>query len=158
MTTRVAGEDMATAVEIERWRDFANRMACVAWPNATDARKHKIRAAVRDFIVSVANDHAPVDDWDGEGDSICVGDELMDFLDDRGYLPDDVEKSHKFSNQISCCVRAGFDVAVNPSAGVLGFDVGVLRRMWREGPPDWVCQWFEPPLTPDVAATEPIWL
>ena len=39
---------------------------------------------------------------------------------------------------VACCVRAGFDCAVKPSMGVLGFTAGQIRRMYPEGVPDWV--------------------
>ena len=39
---------------------------------------------------------------------------------------------------VHCCVRAGLDIASAPSAGVIGFTAGDLRRMYAEGLPDWV--------------------
>ena len=43
-----------------------------------------------------------------------------------------------------CCIRAGLDLAVAPSAGVLGFTAGDIRRMYPEGVPDWIArQWDE---------------
>lgn len=38
----------------------------------------------------------------------------------------------------TCCIRAGLDCACSPSAGVMGFTAGDLRRMYPEGVPDWV--------------------
>jgi hypothetical protein len=38
----------------------------------------------------------------------------------------------------TCCIRAGFDLAVSPSMGVMGFTAGDLRRMYPDGVPDWV--------------------
>jgi hypothetical protein len=40
--------------------------------------------------------------------------------------------------RIRCCLRAGMDCAVGPSAGVMGFTAGDLRRMYRGKVPDWV--------------------
>lgn len=39
---------------------------------------------------------------------------------------------------VSCCVRAGLDMACEPSAGVIGFTMGDLRKMYPEGIPDWI--------------------
>lgn len=39
---------------------------------------------------------------------------------------------------VRVCVRAGLDMASEPSMGVVGFTVGDLRKMYPEGLPDWV--------------------
>jgi hypothetical protein len=48
----------------------------------------------------------------------------------------------QFSDQwlgpVRCCIRAGIDFACEPSAGVLGFTAGTVRRMYPDGVPDWV--------------------
>ena len=67
-------------------------------------------------------------------------------------------KFHRFEAQISCCIRAGFDVAVAPSAGVLGFTVGTLRRMYDGDIPDWISNFFKEPLTDDVPDDMGVWL
>lgn len=65
------------------------------------------------------------DSLDGEQD-----DDFMDVWTDR------------WSRPISACVRAGLDVAVAPSAGVAGLTAGDVRRMWPEGVPSWVKDFF----------------
>ena len=59
---------------------------------------------------------------------------------------------------MSCCVRAGIDVAVDPSAGVVGFTVGTLRRMYDGEIPEWLTQWFEPALTGAEPDDTGVWL
>lgn len=49
----------------------------------------------------------------------------------------------KLGTAISCCLRAGLDVAVSPSAGVCGFTAGDIRKMYPEGVPDWVRSFFQ---------------
>lgn len=44
----------------------------------------------------------------------------------------------QWGGPVHCCVRAGLDFAAAPSAGVLGFTAGDVRRMYPEGVPDWV--------------------
>ena len=56
---------------------------------------------------------------------------------------DDIEYAAygQFSDQwlgpIQCCIRAGIDMACEPSAGVVGFTAGDVRRMYPEGVPEW---------------------
>ena len=47
-------------------------------------------------------------------------------------------RDEQFTGPVRCCIRAGLDVAVSPSMGVMGFTAGDLRRMYPEGVPDWV--------------------
>lgn len=98
------------------------------------------------------------------GPLVC--DSVTEFLDDyQGYPPpckfcapsgythnggqsecrcDDVEYlfteqwDQQFGGPVRCCLRAGLDFACSPSAGVLGFTAGDIRRMYPEGVPDWV--------------------
>ncbi|WP_193214971.1 hypothetical protein [Luteolibacter marinus] len=61
-------------------------------------------------------------------------------------------------NLVKCCLRAACDVAASPSAGVLGWTVGDLRRMWKgRRIPDWVTADFEPAIATANDAT-PVWL
>jgi hypothetical protein len=50
------------------------------------------------------------------------------------------ERRHheQFVGPVVCCIRAGLDLAVSPSAGVIGYTAGDLRRMYPEGVPDWI--------------------
>jgi hypothetical protein len=43
-----------------------------------------------------------------------------------------------WGNRVSCCIRAGLDLASEASAGVLGFEVCDLRRMYRNNIPAWI--------------------
>lgn len=45
---------------------------------------------------------------------------------------------NRWGNRIQCCIRAGMDLACEPSAGVLGFDICDLRRMYRGNIPTWI--------------------
>ncbi len=91
-----------------------------------------------------------------------VGDMMMEFLDNyRGYAPrcracaiyeygkeecrcEEIEDMYyeqwgeQWGGPVHCCIRAGLDFASAPSAGVLGFTAGDLRRMYPDGVPDWV--------------------
>jgi hypothetical protein len=51
---------------------------------------------------------------------------------------EDERRDDQFCGPVRCCIRAGLDTAVSPSAGVLGFTAGDLRKMYPEGVPDWI--------------------
>ena len=55
---------------------------------------------------------------------------------DDDLIMEDVED--RWASPVACCVRAGMDCASSPSAGVIGFTAGDIRRMYPEGVPDWV--------------------
>ncbi len=48
------------------------------------------------------------------------------------------KRQEQFCNPVTCCLRAGLDMAVSSSGGVLGYTAGDLRKMYPEGVPDWV--------------------
>ena len=72
---------------------------------------------------------------------------LLDYYWDKGNeeaYDDLVEKiTDRWENPVSCCLRAGIDLAFNPSAGVLGFTAGELRQMYPEGVPEWISKHYK---------------
>lgn len=44
----------------------------------------------------------------------------------------------RWADKVRCCIRAGLDMAAERSAGVLGFEVCDLRRMYRDRIPSWI--------------------
>ena len=67
-----------------------------------------------------------------------------DYDDSLECRCDEIEEKHheqwqeQWGNPVRCCIRAGLDFASAPSAGVIGFTAGDVRRMYPEGVPDWV--------------------
>lgn len=98
----------------------------------------------------------------GTHHSLC--DEVARFIwdmEDEGILPRLPEGSDRESGmavKLNCCIRSGCDVAVSPSAGVVGWTVGDIKAMWRKRPvPKWVKAFF----TEDISALKdevPVWL
>lgn len=41
-------------------------------------------------------------------------------------------------SRVQCCIRAGIDMASEPSMGVMGFTAGDLRHMYDGDVPDWI--------------------
>lgn len=95
---------------------------------------------------------------------LCVGD-MCRSLDDRwirNYWSLRYECQFERAERQWCdppviCIRSGLDVACEPSAGVLGYTVGTLRKMWPEGLPDWVNAYFETPID-SAPSTAAVWL
>ncbi len=65
-------------------------------------------------------------DWDAE----CDCDEVEELIYEQWQ--------EQWAGPVRCCIRAGLDFASSPSAGVIGFTAGDLRRMYPEGVPNWV--------------------
>lgn len=109
-------------------------------------------------------DHTDASEWDKSHwphHSMCVGSHISDLAEHfiPGYwgLPD-TESAYErataqFVDPVHTCVRAGLDVAVSPSAGVAGFTAGDIRKMYPEGVPDWVSEFFKPGIVHDLAPT-----
>lgn len=126
----------------------------------TPERKAKIREQVTDYINYFKG--YPVVGWDYEHSytEMYMCDHFGECFD--GYY---VQRSwgweqSKFLRDIACVVKAGLDIATPESTtgGVLGFTVGDLRKMFPEGIPDYVANYFDNPLTPDIDDAIGVWL
>lgn len=152
-----------TPEQFARWKEFSCLLAHHGWPDATPARKQKIEGAVRAFL-SWREDparHATIVDWDSAPDYIgdAVSDALNQHYHERWLRGGRVEpRGNKFEGQVSACIRAGLDMASAPSAGVIGFTVGTLRRMYPGGIPEWVTADFNTPITPETPDDAGVWL
>jgi hypothetical protein len=59
---------------------------------------------------------------------------------------------------LQCVIRAALDVGASPSAGVVGYTVGDLRKMWAPRPiPKWVIGFFKGDIT-KAADDMGVWL
>lgn len=93
-------------------------------------------------------------------------DKRLDRWDEK-YEDRDTMAHDRFEDDwygpVRCCLRAGLDLACEPSAGVLGFTVGTLREMYPEGIPGWIADGFldaneSPADIRDCAPEVSIWL
>lgn len=152
--------------QLARWRRFSDGLAAKAHPSITPSGRNKLRDEVAEFIDILTGSYAlsEINDWDGNGDSICVSDEMSRFMWDRRYEQERRVKGDceyvvgRFGNMLGACSRAGFDVAVAPSAGVVGFTVGDVRAIFPRGLPGWVNDYFHEPITPRTPASHGVWL
>jgi hypothetical protein len=156
-----------TPEQFERWEDFALRMAKTCYATSRRPSGEWVAATVADFFdVFPADDIECIEDWDHSAEYPPC-DLVSLFLDDffSGYrrcrhcrTDDDAGKctcyeaeqrawrqwSDQWGGPVRCCIRAGLDVAVARSCGVLGFTAGDIRRMYPEGVPEWIArQWDE---------------
>lgn len=149
-----------TDMQFQRWEEFALRMAKQGYPKATATRKEKILKQVTSYFEwrHFQEDWPEIEDWDGNDDEYFLGDQVNDFFSEYShYQRREGSCGGNFYNQVVCCIRAGFDVAVQPSGGVVGFSAGDVRRMWDGNVPDWVRNFLEDPfdLIPDE---DGVWL
>jgi len=166
-------DDDMNELQYERWKQMSLGLAR-NYTNLTPARRAKLLDEVEcciDWVV--CNGLETVADWDsgvqyGKGwheryESVSA--RVDTFLWDNRY---EFERENKhgvevvrgrFGDMLSACVRAGFDVAVSPSGGVIGFTVGDLRDIFDGSIPDWVAAHFEDPAAVLAAGRdEGVWL
>jgi hypothetical protein len=127
-----------TTEQFNRWRDFAVRMARHGWPTMTRQRKDEIEQLCAGFFDGYcANSLEEIHDWDDPiGDWV---DEYNEHLYWRGEA-----RGERLAQKVRCCLRAGLGAAVEggSGAGVLGFTVGTLRRMYGGTLPSWLAEQF----------------
>jgi hypothetical protein len=161
-------------MQLERWNQVSLGLAR-SYADLTPVRKAKLLAAVEDCIDwVVCNGLETVEDWDS---SVRYGNGWHEYYESAGarvdtYLWDnryEFEREYKngnvelvrgrFGDMLAACVRAGFDLAVAPSAGVIGFTVGDLRDIFDGEIPDWVAGYFEDPAAMlSAGRDEGVWL
>jgi len=150
-----------TQEQFSRWEEIAIRMAERIYPNATAARKEKILAEVRNYFWwrHFQEDWPKIEDWDGNGDNYFLCDEVDEFFEKhRHYNRKEEIYTGWFFNQVTSCIKAGFDIAVRQSGGgVLGFTAGDIRSLWDGDVPDWVKEQLNPSFD-SIPDKEPIWL
>lgn len=159
--------DDSAQEKYERWKDFALRMARTCFPQRQNPDTTWIVMEVEGLFEStfLKKDAHLIKSWDDAPIYPCdrISDwedflwieayqyatpkqqKLYDELDERGReeeLDSLKEKIvERWSNPVHCCIRAGLDLAFEPSAGVLGFTVGDLCKMYPERIPNWLSEW-----------------
>lgn len=129
------------AQQLKRWKVLSTCLAEKSF-KITTPRKEKLISEINEFIDSLTSCGLDeVCDWDGDKGSVYVCDEMSDFLWENRYEFN--RGKGRFGTMLSACVRAGFDMAVCPSAGVTGFTVGDLRSVFDGRIPEWVADRFD---------------
>lgn len=156
-----------TPEQADNWRDFSRRMAEETHRWRTEARRKRVVEEV-DHMIDLFLHNWPLEqigDWDGHCTPTAPGiitqrygrdhvemaypcDEFDRHLEEEGLSHWDernsCERETDFASHVMCCIRAGFDVAAHPSAGVIGsrFTAGMIRRMFPEGLPPYIDDFF----------------
>ena len=150
--------------QYRRWKEFSTRMAR-HYPDATEARRIKILQNVEHWFRCIEDGQSWTCfvNWDKSEKNlmkfcrtfkltgnICPGDyysEWQDCLPGYWRMNDERfngDKMWKFETQVACCLRAGLDVAAESGAGVLGFNVGLIRVMYDGTIPEWFARQYDP--------------
>ena len=132
--------------QFRNWLDFSDRMAREARPGMSGHAKAKLKRVVAGTMREAVSRHGLESfvDWEAHP---YPGDVFESLLERDGLLSFDANGEPKGELGILalCCVKAGFDLAVAPSSGVVGsdFTAGMVRRMYPTGLPDFVARHFE---------------
>jgi len=160
-----------TAEQLERWRDFAVRMARTCWSRNRRPYRKWILDVVCDYFETIDGDEwiEHVVDYSNSTDrgwlvcddvteyldgvrwDLLVSDDGTDDYDRRADLARD-RWDDQWAAPVRCCIRAGLDAATGTGPGVLGFTAGELRRMYPEGVPPWAFPQDEPLIVEHLAA------
>lgn len=136
------------AKQILFWQGVARAMCHNFWPHLTDARKARLWADMQCFID--AHKDEPVDGWQ---EDYCLLDSFHDYFyydygasinREYGDFWEIDDNPRYFYNQLRCVARASTNaVFPNDPAGVLGFTVGDMRRVFGGELPDWFLAQYE---------------
>lgn len=157
-----------TTEQYRRWQNFALRMAHRGWPRLPRKSRRFVADCIRQFfwqlnqsdkwdrrsgnpgVISrirswdhTDNSGMPKDRYGHEfcGDYVCDMVTEWDESWNPYYWAQDARTKRwddRWGTRIRCCLRAGLDMACEPSMGVVGFTAGDLRRMYRGAVPAWI--------------------
>ena len=155
-------------IQYRRWKDFAFRMADRGWSKTiTRTKQHKeiVRPGVEHFFELIEGNGEPaiirIESWDHNRPNYrnaevfswgirpvresCIGDEVQRIVGEycNPYYYDDSDRLYEkwdemWGGRVRCCIRAGLDLAAEPSGGVVGFCKEDIDRMYPEGTPKWI--------------------
>jgi hypothetical protein len=134
-----------TQEQFRRWYTFSIRMAHRGWVGLPGKSRKQVADYVKYFFRCMDSWGCPageVEDWDSEP-YVCdtVDRMLEEHWNPHGWHPGNREYNRwdeRWGTRVRCCLRAGLDLAAEPSAGVLGFEICDLRRMYRGRIPAWI--------------------
>ena len=136
----------------EKLRDFANTK--IDADSITEQRKEKLRNDAEWFI-EVCEDEK-YNSWDSGTNN--ASETFEDIFYSQYAKWTDEGQVNKYYEQLACIIKASLDVAFADfnGGGVLGYDLGYIKRMYQNNIPKWVTETLE--LTPDMPDDLGIWL
>lgn len=149
-----------TPEQFEHWQDFCFRMITHANPDLNEDEQLEARTVAEGILDVAGAEREHIAGWDGQG-GFYVCDHVANWLADTGHLSwDDVTSERDYTDvgmAVACAVRAGLDMACQPSGGVLGYDMDDIRRMYPECIPAWLAELL-PEEHATLAGSTPLWL
>ncbi len=149
-----------TQLQFDRWRAFSKGI--VAAYHATDARRKRLIEEMDSFFADIeeAGWWKGMLSWDESerpGEAPYAGDLFYEFFDEYScWSEKHPDREGKFHSQLSAAIRAGIDVAAEPSAGVIGFTVGDVKAAFGGEIPDWFRELY--PGIEKGEGSEGVWL
>lgn len=148
-----------TKVQLNRWKRLAFGFAKTL--NITTERKNKLVLDIEDFFdFRIDSEYKKILDWDGDESEFYLCDEVDDFFSKykHYHYRTDKEKGNKYFHQLSACIRAGFDIAVAPSAGVVGwFTKQNCVDIFKGRVPKWFSEGWRTPFN-EIPNDKYLWL
>ena len=139
-----------TKVQLERWVKFSIAITRRTSLANTSKRKHKMCEEIKNFFRELQSNYKMQDilDWDGNyvngHESECVSDIAEGCIE--GYKRWDKKAEWYYPNRfvygIEAAIRAGFDMTVRQSGGVIGFSIKDIKTMYRDNVPLWLKRKF----------------
>ena len=158
-------------IQYERWKDFSTRMARHCFDRWTPRRIERLVSEVEwwfekldDLFEYDSHELERITCWESRFAFGCVCDYFSECFDGDHYHThgDDYDspKRNRFHGALACCIRAGLDMAAEPTGGVVGFTKGSIEQMYPEGVPNWITHPDPPWNTPwdQLGSDEGIWL
>jgi hypothetical protein len=139
-----------TKVQLSRWVKFSIAMVRRTRLANSSKRKHKMCEVIKSFFRGLRNNYDMKDilDWDGNCingcKSECVSDIAEEYVEEYKKWSDKLEYffPNRFADSIEASIRAGFDMAIRQSGGVLGFTIKDIKDMYKGNVPLWLKRKF----------------
>lgn len=158
-----------TTQQFHLWQSFSRRMVVRGLGRRLRKSKNRLLGMLRDVFDSLRDEHGsdpsfisrlrswedtdPPPRKEGPYESRTLVCDLISSLEEHWnpHYWDDWRRNtgpyerwrERWTDALCCCVRAGMDLASEPSMGVVGFTVGDLKRMYPRGIPKWINSGFQ---------------
>ena len=149
-----------TKTQYKRWKQVSIGLATHCYPNITVNRRTKLIEEVEnciDLAIQETYENSKVikewEDVDGGVDNF-----LFRYSIERKVRKGIELIRGNFGHMVNICVRAGFDLAVKQSAGVVGFTIGDVFAVFEGKIPKWVTIKYEPNFFIVENKNKEIWL
>lgn len=127
-----------TRLQFDRWQAFSKGL--VLSYDCTPRRREKLLYEMGAYFgwIEKMGWWRGMRSWDESDDGAPYpGDLFYETFDEYCHWSETRQDEGRFHSQLSGAIRAGIDVASEPSAGVIGFTIGDVRLAFGGEIPDW---------------------